>query len=382
MNPLYLQRDKSMTIRSGTFRVAVGGVAHETNTYATEYLGVTELTAFHQYCGEEIERAFSGTNHPLGGFIAGAAKHQLDLAYTFFGQATPSGTIKAGAYAEMKNRVLEGVPQAMPLDAVLLALHGAAVAEGTEDVEGDLATAVREIVGPDVPIAAVYDLHGNMTERMKTACTLTLPCKLYPHTDLGERGEEAVRLLMRILCGESRPFTYMCQLPMLPYIVATEANFAPVAVNELCRTISGHPGVIDCSWFHGFPYADVAAPCPTVICTTESDPELAKSCAVKVADRIWKHREDFKPRSLTPAQGVAEAMAENGGLLIINEYADTDVARADFNLNLAIRQHCGTRRHFLNVRWGCTRCVFQGQFDHIDGQQRYAGCRARPLYIQ
>src|SRR5439155_19843404 len=112
--------------------------------------------------------------------------------YTYLSSATPSGTIDAGAYKQMKQSVLDGIRAVMPVDAVLLALHGAGVAEGVDDIEGDLATAVRTLVGPKIPIAAVYDLHGNMTDAMRDACDVTLPCTLYPHTDLRDIGEEAV----------------------------------------------------------------------------------------------------------------------------------------------------------------------------------------------
>ena len=54
----------------------------------------------------------------------------------------------------MKRRILDGLRAALPVDGVLLALHGAGVADGVEDIEGDLCVAVRELVGPATPIAA------------------------------------------------------------------------------------------------------------------------------------------------------------------------------------------------------------------------------------
>ncbi|SOY89251.1 M81 family metallopeptidase [Cupriavidus taiwanensis] len=140
------------------------------------------------------------------------------------GRRRPSGTIEAGAYAAMKQDILEGIRAALSVDGVLLALHGAGVADGTEDVEGDLALPVRALVGPGVPIAAVYDLHGNMTDAMRDACDLTLPCKLYPHTDFHDRGVEAVELLLEMIRGGLTPVTAMRRLPMLPYIVTTQVG--------------------------------------------------------------------------------------------------------------------------------------------------------------
>lgn len=302
--------------------LAIAGLIHETNTYAAEFAGMTALAAFEQYHGDEIEHAFNGSNHQVGGFIEGARQAGVTLVHTYVAQATPSGTIEAEAYLTMKQRVLDGIRAALPVDGVLLALHGAGVADGVEDVEGDLAGAVRALVGPEIPIAAVYDLHGNMTDAMHDACDLTLPCKLYPHTDFRDRGIEAIELLLRVIRRELRPVTYVRRLPMLPYIVTTHAGFIPAEVNALCRKLAAQAGVIDCSWFHGFPYADIAAPCPSVVCTTAGDAALAQHCADEVAMWIWNHREAFRPEFASPADGVAEALAMAQGPIVINEYAD------------------------------------------------------------
>ncbi|MDB5769368.1 MAG: MlrC family protein 2 [Collimonas fungivorans] len=311
-----------MTKTLAPIRLAVGGIIHETNTYAAEFAGMTPLSAFERYYGEDIAQAFTGSNHQVGGFIEGARRHGATLLHTFLGQATPSGTIEGAAYADMKQAILDGIRQALPLDGILLALHGAGVADDVEDIEGDLVAAVRALVGPAMPIAAVYDLHGNMTEQMQQACDLTLPCKLYPHTDFQERGIESVDLLLRMIRGSLKPVTYVRRLPMLPYIVTTNTGFVPADVNEVCRKLGQQGGVIDCSWFHGFPYADIAAPCPAVICTTDGDLALAKRCADEAAAWIWRHREDFRPGFPAPAAGVAQAMAADTGPIVINEYAD------------------------------------------------------------
>src|ERR1700751_833319 len=96
-------------------RIAVAGVIHETNTYAADAAGTTPLSAFEQYRGDEIGRAFCGANHQVGGFIEGAQKPVMSLLHTFLGQATPSGTIDGDAYAAMKAEIVEGVRNAMPL---------------------------------------------------------------------------------------------------------------------------------------------------------------------------------------------------------------------------------------------------------------------------
>lgn len=303
-------------------RLAVAGLFHETNTYATEYTGPTPLAAFRQYRGDEIERVSRNSNDAVGGFIEGASGSGASLVHTYLAGATPSSTIEAGAYAQMKQSILDGIRDALPVDGVLLALHGAGVVEGVDDLEGDLLRAVRALVGPAMPIAAVYDLHGNMTDEMREACDLTLPCRLYPHTDLRARGAEAVELLLRMIRGELRPVVRMRRLPMLSYLVGTQSGTVAAQVNALCAELARQDGVIDCAWFHGFPYADIAWPCPVVVCTTHGDEALAQRCADEVATWIWDHRDAFVPSIVSPAEGVARALAESAGPVVVNERSD------------------------------------------------------------
>lgn len=306
-------------------RLVMGGIIHETNTYTAQCAGMTPLTAFEQYAGDEVIRNFTGANHQVGGFIEGARQHGVTLVPTYLGQATPSGTIEKTAYLAMKEAILAGIKAALPVDGVLLALHGAGVADGFEDIEGDLALAVRALVGPGIPIAAVYDLHGNYTPEMHAACDIALPCRLYPHTDFAERAVESVGLIMGMINGTLKPVSAVSYLPMLPYIVTTDKGFIPSEVNALCATLAEQPGVIDCSWFHGFPYSDIAAPCPSVVCTTTGDLALAQRCVNEVASWIWNERERFRPDFPTPQAGVAQALSMEKspkGPVVINEYSD------------------------------------------------------------
>lgn len=311
-----------MTSDHRPMRLAVAGLFHETNTYAVKSMGLTPLTAFSEEIGPEIARIYAGTGHAIGGFIEGAARHGAILEHTYFAHFVPSATIEASAYAEMKRKLIAALGAVLPVDGVLVALHGAAVAEDVDDIEGDLLAAIRARVGPNIPITAVYDLHGNMTEVMRSNCNLTLPCKLYPHTDLDERGIEAVEWLIQTIRGELRPVTCIRELPMLAHLIGTQEGIVTVKINALCSEIAAREGMIECSWFHGFPYADIAAPCPVVVCTTDNDATLAQQCADEVASWIWDHREAFAQRIVSPTEAVEQALASPSGPIIINERSD------------------------------------------------------------
>ena len=74
--------------------------------------------------------------------------------------AQPAGNTLCNVYESLRDEVLADLQQAMPVNMVLLNLHGAMVAHNYDDCEGDLVARVREIVGPDVPIGVELDLHG------------------------------------------------------------------------------------------------------------------------------------------------------------------------------------------------------------------------------
>ena len=66
----------------------------------------------------------------------------------------------------MKNELLDDIRNALPVDGVLLDLHGAGVAEGVDNIELDQVVAIRELVGEQVPIVCALDLHGNLDPAM------------------------------------------------------------------------------------------------------------------------------------------------------------------------------------------------------------------------
>jgi microcystin degradation protein MlrC len=300
----------------------IGGISHETNTYATEAGGCTPLSKFPISRGAEIEQSMRGSKHLVAAYIDASEKHGARISYSMYTEAVPSATICGKAYLQMKTELLDGIRAALPVDGVLLALHGAGISETSDDIEGDLLAAVREIVGPQVPIASAYDLHGLMTEQMRAHCDISLVCRLYPHTDLYDTGIRAVDLLVETVRGTIRPASAIAQVPMLAFLRNTGVGTVASRVNDFCDEISQETGVLDCSWFHGFPYADVAAPSPVVICTTNGDAALAQACADRVAAFIWSLREEF-PRAITaPDKGIAAALAAPPGMVVINENSD------------------------------------------------------------
>lgn len=306
-------------------RLVIGGLEHETNTFATESMGTTGLGAFQTLRGDELFNT-RGTRTFLGGFLAAIDEDpdSYEVVPTLWAMAGPSGIIEADAYRALKAELVDAIAAAMPVDAVALSMHGAGVVEGIEDLETDLALAVRAVVGDAVPIVVPLDLHGNITAAMGDAIDLMLGVHEYPHTDSFDRGVEAIRALPMILQGDWSPTTHVIQLPLLLPTSTTDEGPA-AAIRDLCLAAEEHAGVIDATFFHGFPYTDIAATGASIVVTTNNDLELAHRVASQIATKLWARRNDFLSESTSPVVALdlaARVVAESGGPVVVNDTSD------------------------------------------------------------
>lgn len=298
-------------------RIALAGIGHETNTYCRD---MTPASHFHVLRGEKLFIT-RGTDASMGGAISECEALGIEPVPIMTAGAQPSGTIERAAYEQFKQEILDGIANAQPLDGVYLELHGAGVVDGISDLEGDLAQAVRDLVGEAVPVTASFDLHGNVTQPMADALDGVFACHQYPHIDMHKRAAEAVRLIHRMREENFRPVTHIESLPML---LPTTTTFEGIGRQtlEMVLAAENEPGVIDVSWFHGFPYTDTEHVGSHIAVTTEGDRELAMRIARDVADRIWQARDSFRPTSLSASEALALARKSDVHPVVINETSD------------------------------------------------------------
>ncbi|MFT6646002.1 MAG: microcystin degradation protein MlrC, partial [Patiriisocius sp.] len=183
--------------------------------------------------------------------------------------AQPSGTIERAAFDQISSEILSGLNDAAPLDAIFLDLHGAGVVEGIDDLEGALCEAIRHQMG-DIPMAATFDLHGNITQNMVELLDGIFACQQYPHIDLHLRAEEAIQLLSRMVSDGVKTSRYLVSLPMLQPTTTTFEGIGEQTLAEILE-LERADGIIDISWFHGFPYTDVPQVGVHIVVTTEED---------------------------------------------------------------------------------------------------------------
>ena len=304
-------------------RVFIAMFSHETNTFSSLPTGRREFEARDLRWGGEILETYRGTGTCLGGMLAAAAAHGVTLLPSVAAAAAPAGRVTAAVHAEVRARLLADLRAAGRLDGVLLDLHGAMVPEGLEDGEGDLLGAVREAVGPAVPVGVTLDFHANLTRAMVAHATLLHGYKTYPHVDMDTRGREAVTRLLDVIAGRIRPTVAFRQPPLLPPIAGQLTARGPMRrLYDLADEMERDPGVVSVSVFAGFPLADIHDAGLSVYVATDGDQPLAERLADRLAATAWEHRREFLHTALPVPEAVARALAFDGRPVVLADIAD------------------------------------------------------------
>jgi microcystin degradation protein MlrC len=287
-------------------RIATGGISHETSTFApTPTMWRDFETGLGLFRGPAIIERFRGTNNCTGGFITGAQRHGFELLPLLWTFAYPGGLIPRPDYEALKNEFLDRLSDSGRVDGILLDLHGAMVIEEIEDGDGDFLQAVREAVGPDCPIVATFDLHGNHTQRRLDAATAVVGFDTYPHIDMAERGQEAADLIVRTIRGEIRPVSALRELPLFWSAACQVTAHPPIdEAFRLVHEVERRAGILAVTLATGFPWADVPQMGASVIVVADNDRRLARTTADEIGDWVWQRRERWHQRPLSVSEAL------------------------------------------------------------------------------
>jgi microcystin degradation protein MlrC len=131
----------------------------------------------------------------------------------------------------------------MPVDIVLFGLHGAMVARGYDDCEGDLLARARAIAGPDAIVGAELDMHCHLTDQMVEAANAITAFKEFPHTDFLERAEDLRGALpaRRAPRGRSRSAPCSIAAPLPSFMTSREPGRSFV---DRIKALEGHDGIL------------------------------------------------------------------------------------------------------------------------------------------
>jgi microcystin degradation protein MlrC len=223
--------------------------------------------------------------------------------------AQPAGKTVKRVYEGFRDEILRDLRDALPVDAVLLSLHGAMVAEGYDDAEGDLLAAVRRLVGADVPVGVELDLHANVSRQKLENATAIVLFKEYPHIDVPERAADLFRLIADTLTGRTRPVMGWFDCRTVGVFHTTRQPMRGLV--DKCTGLEGRDGVLSVSIVHGFPWADVADMGSKIVVVTDGDKGKAERIAAELGREFFAIRKETQPSYVGLEQAMMRAATHN-----------------------------------------------------------------------
>ncbi|MBO9651190.1 MAG: M81 family metallopeptidase [Variovorax sp.] len=301
-------------------RVFSASLATETNTFGPMPTGLASFRDRGYFPAGQHPDTLTLFSGPLWAARLRGKEAGWTLIEGMVAAAQPSGITTRHAYESLRDELLRDLKAALPVDVVLLGLHGAMVADGYDDCEGDLLQRVRALVGPDTVIGAELDPHCHLTPEMVKHANMLITFKEYPHTDVLERGLELVDLCVATAQKKISPVAAVVDTGLI-VTVHTSREPARGFVQRM-QSLEGKDGVLSISLAHGFSWGDVPGMGTKMLVYTDRNADHAQALARQLADEVIGMRDALTVNY--PAIDVAldEAMAFKGGPVIMADGAD------------------------------------------------------------
>jgi microcystin degradation protein MlrC len=300
-------------------RVGLVGLWHETNTYSASPATLADFANFELLAGSSLAEHNRGARTVIGGYLDASA---FDVVPVFAAGAWPSGPATGEVLDELLTRTEDELRRAGPLDAILVNLHGAMVAQTVPDVEAALLGTVRRAVG-QLPVGAVLDLHANPSPALTREADILVSYDTFPHVDMYERGAEVAGLLGQVLGGRSLR-TSMRKVPLLVCPIAQSTDDGPLGeVQRRAARRGRQAGLARVCVTGGFAYSDVDRAGMSVLAVHDDATAAAARHVLDetVAD-IAAHAGEFMVSRPGPAEAVRLAMTLTRRPVFLADVAD------------------------------------------------------------
>ncbi|MBM80935.1 MAG: hypothetical protein CMJ78_10115 [Planctomycetaceae bacterium] len=324
-------------------KIASAGIQHETNTFSNTPTTLADFVRDSE-CGENFDGGetvfarYRGTGTIHGGYIQAADELGIELVPLLVSKAYPSGLVVEADFQGMLDQIVDRLKTSLPVDGVALDLHGAMASVEHEDAESVIIAAVREVIGPNIPLFVTLDLHANITARMAELSDCIIGYDTYPHVDMGERGHEAINLLARTIRGEVKPVQQFRQLPVMtmPPMQCTLREPMQSLFGRV-HSMESEDGVLTATVAMGFPFADIHDAGVSILVTVDGSEELANQKADELASWMWDLRDKLQPDLKTIEHVINFANNEAEGLVIFADGSDNPGGGAPCDGTIALQ---------------------------------------------
>lgn len=317
-------------------RVFTATLATETNTFAPMPTGLSAFKERGYYPAGAHPEHMSMFAGPL--FVARqrAAQYGWTVIEGMVAAANPGGLVTRAAYETLRDELLADLQAAMPVDIVLLGLHGAMVADGYDDCEGDLLARVRAIAGSRAVVGAELDPHAHVSALMVQSADVLIAFKEYPHIDVRERAEELVTLCRAKATGEIcfAPALVDCEM-VVPIHTTRDPGRALV---QRMQSLEGRDGILSVSMIQGFATGDVPDMGSKVLVYADGDQAKAQRLARELADEVIGLRDQLMVRYLDVDTALDRALAADGGPIVLADRSDNPGSGASGDSTFILRR--------------------------------------------
>ena len=302
-------------------RIFTAALATESNTFSPICIDRSAFIAsFYAAPGQHPDTPTLCTAPITVGRIF-AREHGFTLIEGSAAWADPAGLINRETYEGLRDEILGQLAAALPVDAVVLGLHGAMVAAGYLDPEGDLLTRIRDMVGPDVLISAELDPHSHLTAKRLAAADFFVTFKEFPHTDFVERAHDLWRITLDTLAGRVKPVMSVFDCRMID-VFPTSRDPMRSFVDRLIALEKADPEILSLSVIHGFMAGDVPEMGTKVLAVTDGNPAKGARIAEELGMALFEKRGTFRMPEVNESAAVGRAMAATGRPVVIADMWD------------------------------------------------------------
>lgn len=275
-------------------RIAIGSLMQETNTFVQSRTTVDTFKQHYLRRDAELLDGFGDARVEIPGFLSVLAEAGATPVPLLAAQAGSGGPVMRETFHVLVTEMVHRLAARLPVDGVLLALHGAMVIEDEPDAESEIIERVRNVLPPGTPIGVSLDLHGHITPRMLQPDVFFVGYREYPHIDMFETGQRTARLLLDVLAGRCRPVMALAKRPMLASPTTARTTEPPLSnIMAEARGLEREGSVLHASLFPVQPAVGVPDLGFAALVCADGDQAAAQQAADHLADMAWAARAEF-----------------------------------------------------------------------------------------
>jgi microcystin degradation protein MlrC len=265
-------------------------------------------------------------NGPIAGYLTAVERSGLavETLPVLRADAQSGGRLSSETLHDLCERIATRLRALQPVDGLVVLLHGAAAADGVDDVEGHVLAVIRRIVGPEVPLALMLDHHANVTEEMMRHTDLVMAFRTQPH-DPFDTGHDLTRLALRLFRDEVHPTTAWRKIPMITHQEQYLTASGPMKEwFDMAREVERSGRALTVSQFPMQPWLDVEEAGWAVVVVTDDDAAAAEALADELASAAWGMRRRFMEReSRDIDQAITVADDPALGAVLLSDTGDS-----------------------------------------------------------